>query len=429
MESNKSFWADSVTVSSRKSLTEKKETDVVIIGGGFTGLSTAYHLQQHGVNSIVLEQHHVGWGASGRNAGMLTTGYKKGLQQLERKFGQTKTKILLELSVECINLVKQLVEKHQMDCDLENSSQVKLAYKPSHFEKLQRENERLNTKYDYHTEIITPEKMKEEINTTYYHGGLLDPYSAAFNPFKYCVELARVVEELGGLIYEDSKVIRIKRNRNSVTVITPKGEVKAKELVIATNGYSTNITKKLTKSIMPIDSHIITTEPLPNNIIENINPKNRVFVDTKNFLYYFRLTKDNRMLFGGRVSFKKLKDKANGKLSPIYETLRQNMIEVHPELENVGITHCWGGTTAFTMDFLPHIGRLEDGTYFGIGYCGHGAAMSTLFGKFIADDIFMKYRNKSILESIKLKRIPLHSQRAKILSIVSAYYKIKDMLS
>jgi gamma-glutamylputrescine oxidase len=420
-----SYWSSTTNPHKAKpSLVDTLYTDVVIIGGGFTGLATAYHLRKRGVKAVVLEQNRVGWGASGRNAGMLTTGFKKSASKMAQMWGLTEARKFLNISVDCIRLVADIVKEHEIDCGLNDCGSIKAAYKPAHFERLKKEQEYMLNNFNYPTHLIEPGNMSEELNSPLYHGGLIDPHSGSFHPLNYALGLAEVIEELGGAIYEETPVTAIKRRGDQVHVSTPSGEVIANHLVVATNGYTSDITKKLQKTVIPIGSHIITTEPLLG-IAHKLIPNNRVVSDTKNFLYYFRMTQDQRLLFGGRVSFDKNKEENE----QFYHVLRMNMLDVFPDLKDVKVDFKWGGLTAFTIDMFPHIGQMEDGTYFAMGYCGHGAAMSTLLGKCLAENIINQAQGSNPLEKLPLRTVPLHGQQAKIMNLVGYYYRFRDRIS
>ncbi|WP_026565278.1 NAD(P)/FAD-dependent oxidoreductase [Bacillus sp. UNC41MFS5] len=427
-----SLWAATSNASNQRAeLNETIHSDVAIIGGGFTGLASAYFLSKAGKKVVVVEKERIGWGASGRNAGMLTTGYKKSIFELEKKLGTAKAKELMDMSADCVKLVKEIVDEHQFDCALETCGGIKVAYKPSHFEKMKKEHEHLLKSFQYETELVDANDIHSEINSPMYqYGGLIDRKSFAFHPLNYVIGLADIAEKMGASIYENTEVISINKkhgNNERFIVKTAKGEIKCKHIIIATNGYTSEITKRLAKSIMPIGSHIIATQPLPDQLANQIIPNKRVVSDTKNFLYYFRLTADQRMLFGGRVSFST--NSTPNEYDHIYSALHENLLTVFPDLKGMDVDYRWGGTTGFTFDFMPHIGETEDGMHFALGYCGHGAAMSTLLGKILAYKITGVERTETVLESLPLRTIPLHGQRVKVLNLVGYYYKIADQIS
>lgn len=199
--------------------------------------------------------------------------------------------------------------------------------------------------------------------------------------------------------------------------------MKAKELVVATNGYTTPLVKKLYKSVIPVGSFMIATKPLDQGLADSLIPNRRGLFDTKKWLYYFRLSQDNRLLFGGRVDFRAQEN------DELFNTLRGNMLEVFPQLQNSEVDLKWGGKLALTMDLFPHIGHTEEGIHFALGYSGHGVSLSTLMGKLIALNIHQKGRNLTVLENLPLKEVPLHNQRVIVLSIVGSYFRFLDWVS
>ncbi|MEW9674240.1 NAD(P)/FAD-dependent oxidoreductase [Ammoniphilus sp. 3BR4] len=428
MEHAGSYWAATANPSPRRHALDRRiQTDVAIIGGGFTGLATSYFLGKLGIKSIVLEQNRVGWGASGRNGGMVTTGFKKSASSMAKRWGLEEAKKMLNLSVDAIKLVNRIVKEHNIQCSYSQCGSIKMAFKPSHFDHLKRQHEYMLKNFDYPTTLVERSSMQEELRSNLYYGGLIDPHSDSFHPLNYAIGLAEIAEDLGASIYEETPVLSIQKKGTKFDLKTPNGAVQADELVVATNAYTSEITKKLSKSIMPIGSHILTTEPLPKELTKKLIPKKRMVTDTKNFLYYFRLTPDGqRILFGGRVSFDSNPNRVDEE--KLYTDLRENLLTVFPELNEFKIDYKWGGLTAFTMDMFPHIGKLEDGTHFALGYCGHGVAQSTLLAKFLADNIAKKDRIISRLEKLPLKTIPLHGQRATILNLVGQYYRLCDAI-
>jgi gamma-glutamylputrescine oxidase len=399
------------------------QADVAIIGAGFTGLSAAYHLQNLGFSTVVLDENCVGWGASGRNGSLMLVGYKHNLYALASKYGIETTKEMLDMSLDGIELVRSISEKHNINCEFTKNGSFLAAYKPSHLEKLKKEQEYMSRELKYENYIVEKKDVESEIHSPLYHGGMIDPNACYLHPLKYAIGLADAVEVSGGKIYEQTKVTSITRSNGEVTLTTPFGEVKASNVISATNGYTQKVTKKLSRSVIPVGSYILTTQPLGSGVANRLIPSKRGLFDTKKFLYYFRMTKDDRLLFGGRVNFK-----ANE--SPeLYQLLQKSMLEVFPELKQAKIDFTWGGNVALTFDLLPHIGQMDDGTYFALGYSGHGVSLSTLMGKLLALKITGDESDHNILEKFPLKQIPLHDQRALVLNIVGTYYRFLDWAS
>jgi gamma-glutamylputrescine oxidase len=419
-----SFWAATANPQlERPILKEHLQADVAIIGAGFTGLSTAYHLQKKGFSTIVLDEHCVGWGASGRNGSLMLVGYKHNLVTLAKKFGIETTRKMLDMSLDGINLVQSISEENNIDCEFKRNGSLLTAYKPSHLDGLKKEQEYMLEKLGYENTIIEKTDLHTEIQSPLYHGGMVDLNSAYIHPLKYAVGLGKAVESVGGKIFERSKVTSIEKRDNQATLFTPKGKVTAKHLIVATNGYTQSVTKKLASSVMPVGSYILTTEPLGEKAVKRFIPKNRGVFDTKKFLYYFRMTQDHRLLFGGRVDFNSVES------AELFQALRENMLQVFPDLKDARIDYTWGGNVALTFDLLPHIGQTEDGTYFALGYSGHGVSLSSLMGKLLALKINKEESGNSILEKFPLRQIPMHGQRTVVLNLVASYYKFLDWVS
>jgi gamma-glutamylputrescine oxidase len=407
----------------RKSVVGEIQADVAIIGAGFTGLATAYFLQKLGYKAVVLDEYCVGWGGSGRNGSLMLVGYKHSLVHIAKKYGVEAAKEMLHMSLDGINLVKKIVNEHQIDCDLTNKGSFCAAFKPSHLEGLKKEQEFMMKHLDYENYIVEAKDSRQEVNSPLYHGGLIDPNSHYFHPLNYAIGLADAVEAVGGQIYESSKAISIKHTQNEVIISTSEGTVKAKEVVVATNGYTSSLVNKLHKSVIPVGSFMIATKQLEKSLAESLIPNRRGLFDTKKWLYYFRLSQDNRLLFGGRVDFRAKEN------TDLFNTLRGNMLEVFPQLQNVEIEYKWGGKLALTMDLFPHIGKTDDGVHFALGYSGHGVSLSTLMGKLIAMNIHQKERNLTKLEKLPLKEVPLHNQRVVVLSLIGSYFRFLDWVS
>lgn len=421
MHHTDSLWADTANqLKARPSLEGTIETDVVIIGAGFTGLATAYYLRKAGVNCVVLDKNLVGWGASGRNAGMVLTGFKNSIQKIEKRWNREIAKVFLEQSGLGIEKVREIVEAEAIECSLSHCGSMKAAFKPIHSEALKREQEFMWQAYQYELQYVDRNQLKTELDSEYYHGGLVDFKSYSFHPLNYALGLANAVEESGGEIFEQTEVTSVDKNHQGYSVRTARGAVKAAHIVFATNGYTEKLNNTLTRSIMPMGSYIIATEPLEKQVAERLIPNNRMISDTKNFLYYFRRTPDERILFGGRVSFNSKED------ASLYQSLRENLLNVFPELSDCKIEYKWGGKVAFPMDFFPHVGTIENTMHYALGYCGHGASTSTLFGEYVAKNIISPNREKTKLEELPLRVIPLHSQKNLLLNLAGSYYSLLD---
>lgn len=379
-----SYWATTATIpTTDPSRRLPERVDVAVVGGGYTGLSAARTLAQRGAKVAVLEARTFGWGASSRNGGMVLTGLKLPVGTLIRKYGRETARKLFAESLASIDFVEQLVCEEEIECDFARCGHVELASKPAHFEAFAHDAEVLAREFDHPVRVIPRTELGSEIGSKRYFGGLVDEVSAGLNPARYVAGLVGAAQRSGAELFDQAPVAQIAREPGGFRVSTPRGTLQAREVFIATNGYTGTFAPALQKRVIPIGSYTIATEPLPEALAQELVPRNRMLFDSKNFLYYFRLTPDRRMLFGGRGSF--LPDSTTT-VRESAEILRRGMVAVYPQLRDARVEYAWGGTLGFTFDILPHAGRL-DGLFFALGYGGHGVAMATYLGARVAATI------------------------------------------
>ena len=308
------------------------KVDVVVIGGGYTGLSTARSLAKNGAKVIVLEKETIGWGASSRNGGQVLTGLKVGVGNLIKKFGLERARELYSSSLASIDFTEQLIADEQIDCEYERAGHIDAAFKPAHFEHFKHTAEILERDFNHPVKLVAEADQGSELGTQYYHGLMIDERSGQVHPAKYVRGLATAVERYGVELHEKTPALKMEKEQSGFKITTPRGSIATKEIVVATNGYTDQSAQKIRRRVFPVGSYIIATEPLSADVAAKILPKHRVVFDTKNFLYYFRLSSDNRMLFGGRAQFTPSTPNSNHASA---EILRRGMVEVFPELANV----------------------------------------------------------------------------------------------
>ncbi len=398
--------------------------DVVVIGGGFTGLSAARRLASLGARVTVLERETIGWGASSRNGGMVLTGHKHGVGEMLQTLGAAKTHELWDASLAALECVATIIQEENIDCDFARRGHFEAAYKPAHMKYLQAGHELLEREFDYPTTVVPKEKLRTELDTDFYHGGLVDERSAGLHPAKYVRGLARAAQRAGADLREGVAAEQIEKTARGFKIKTTRGAIEAKDIFAATNGYTGRAMPQLQKRILPIGSFIMATEPLESKLAEQLIPNNRMIFDTKNFLYYFRRSPDDRIVFGGRAAFFPETDDT---VRASADILRQGLLKIFPQIENVPTAYAWGGTLGFTFDIYPHAGQL-DGIYYAMGYAGHGVALATYLGQQMANRIAGKEWHNPF-EGMNFPTMPLYRGNPWFLPFAALYYRFMDWVS
>jgi glycine/D-amino acid oxidase-like deaminating enzyme len=376
-----SYWSATATPFEPPQVDIRASTDVAIIGGGYTGISAARALARRGASVDVLEARSLGWGASTRNAGMMIVGLKCGAETLVQKYGEDLGRQLFEVSAEANRFVEELIHGQGVDCDYGRVGHMTLAAKPRDHDSLQREAECLERRFGHRTRVLSRADMAEQSGSTRYHGALVDDHSAGLHPAKYFHGLARLAAKAGARLHPNTPVEAVERLDGGFRLRTPRGEVRAREVLVATNGYTPEILPDFRRRIIPFGSYIVVTERLDPTVAERLIPRNRMMIDTKHILYYWRRTPDDRLLFGGRVSF------TPATVEESRRFLSRAIAEVYPELADVRIEYTWSGNVGFTFDLMPHVGRHENQMHYAMGFCGHGVAMGSYLGAQIGEMI------------------------------------------
>lgn len=399
------------------------DADVCVIGGGYTGLSSAIHLAKLGLSVVLLEAHQVGWGASGRNGGQVGSGHNKDQIQLEKQFGTTRAKELWQIAESAKAIVKSVIEEFSINCDYKLGV-AHPDHKPRFASESKRIVEKLNNDYAYSKiEYLNQEKMAEISGSTQYFGGTFDQGAAHLHPLNYALGLAKAAQSLGVKIFEHTKVSHYKIAEMG-QVFTAHGKVCTHKIVLACNGHLANLEPKLAGQIMPINNFIVATEPLDDALVEKINPHDVALADSRFVVNYYRLSADKRLLFGGgenyRTSFPK----------DIASFVRKPMLEIYPYLKDTKIDYAWGGTLAVTLNRMPNFGTLHDHKIiYAQGYSGHGVAMATLAGQMIADYICGDGDQFNIMANLPSPRFP-GGKWLRWPSMVAgmAYYALRDRI-
>ncbi|MFT5721594.1 MAG: gamma-glutamylputrescine oxidase [Motiliproteus sp.] len=380
-----SFYVDSANDKQEyPALEGEQEADVCIIGGGYTGLSAALHLAEQGYSVVLLEAEKVGWGASGRNGGQLNAGQNVDQGELEASVGPQNARALWDLSLESVDLVKSLIDKHHIQCDLKPGV-LHVATKASAGAHYQRSIDKLQREYAYDGVRFVPEaELRQMLDTDRYVSGELWRDGAHLHPLNYALGLANAATAAGARLFENSRVSGYDTAigpHKTAFVRSLNGAVKAKFVLLACNGYLGKLETKVAGKIMPINNFILATEPLSESRARQLIRDDVAVADSKFVINYFRLSAENRLLWGGGENY------SSRFPADIKSFVRKTMLEIYPQLADVRIDYGWGGTLAVTMNRMPHFERIDANLFVAQGYSGHGVALATLGGKLMAEAI------------------------------------------
>jgi glycine/D-amino acid oxidase-like deaminating enzyme len=427
----KNYWLETVTTPAVAASPELPDSvDVAIVGAGFCGLSAARALAKRSVKVAVLEAETFGWGASSRNGGMVLTGMKLPVPVLIKRYGREAVRKMYAASLDSIDCVEQIVREESIDCNFSRCGHLEVACKQAHFDGYEESAALIKREFNSDRRIIPKSELLGEIGSDIYFGGMVDDTSASLNPARYVAGLAHAAQRAGACLYDHTRVTSVEPSTNNgarkFRLQTSKGPVTAREVLLASGAYTTEATPVLRKKIIPIGSYIIATEILSADLAHELSPRNRMIYDSKHFLHYYRLTPDNRMLFGGRAAFF---PETENTVRQSAEILRRGMIRVYPQLRGAKVEFVWGGTLDFTLDVMPHAGKIA-GMYFATGFAGHGVAAATWLGAKLAAQICGDPSDIPF-DGIKFPAAPLglRSGHTWALPLASAWYRLLDFFT
>ena len=395
--------------------------DVCVVGGGVTGLSSAIHLAEKGYQVCVLEAQKIGHGASGRNGGQFIFGFGSEMPTVRKLVGESEAKKLWELSLEAIQVTHQLVKKHKIDCDWQ-WGHVHTAVKARQVNELSDFRDDLMRHYNYDLEWLEGNSLLEYVASPRYLAGVKDQQSGHLHPLKYTLGLAKAAQEMGVDLFEESPVQNW-LGKDEVLLSLPNATLKASYLVLAGNAYLGSLGKKLSQRLMPVGTYMIATEPLGSTRAGQLLPDNSAVADINFVLDYFRLSADQRLLFGGGVSYSTIPP------VNVRSYLKKRMLKVFPSLDDVELEYGWGGLVGITMNRMPNFGRLAPNVYLAQGFSGHGVALTGLAGKLMAEVISgtaERFDVMSRVPHLPFPGGPLFRMPALLLG--TTWYRLRDLL-
>ena len=397
--------------------------DVAIIGGGFTGLGAALQLAKAGAKVIVLEADQVGSGASGRNGGHLNNGLAHSFLAAKAELGAERAIALYKAFDDSIDTLERLIAEENIACDFRRCGKLKLASKPGHFEGIARNFEAINREVDPETKLLSATDLKAEIGSPF-HGGMLFKKSAMMHMGRFAAGLATAANRRGAIIVEQAAVTEQVQEAKGYRLTTAKGTLRAEQVLLATGAYTPSAFGYFRRRIIAVGSFIIATRPLTAAEAASVLPGNRTYVNSMNIGNYFRLSPDNRLIFGGRARFSATSDQRSDAKSGTI--LRAAMERMFPQLAGIDIEYCWGGLVDMTADRYPRAGR-EGGLWYAMGYSGHGAQLSTHLGTIMADAMLGR-PDKNPMKHAPWPDVPGQFGKPWYLPFVGAYYKTLDWI-
>jgi gamma-glutamylputrescine oxidase len=420
-----SYYADSAHAApERASLTGSVDCDVCVIGAGIAGCSSALHLAERGLSAVLLEDHRVGWGASGRSGAQAIPGVAAGQVKLGRLLGPAAARQVWDVSVEGLALMRELIARFRIDCDWVDGHLL-TAVKARHERELQAELHELRDHHGYRgVRYLEREELRGLLATDRYLGALYDTNAGHLHPLNYTLGLAAAAEHLGVRIFEGTRALSFStRGASRVRIATAHGEVRARFLVLCGNVYLGATAPSLGKKIMAVATYIVATEPLGAARARQLIANDAAVADMNWVLDYFRRSADHRLLFGGRVNYSGLRTfDAPG-------VTRVRMLRVFPQLRDVRIEYAWGGDVDITLNRAPHFGRLAPNVYFLQGFSGHGIALTGIAGKLVAEAIGGTAERFDVFARIPHADFPGGAGlRRPALVLAMLWYRIKDLL-
>ena len=397
-----------------------EKADVLIIGSGYTGLNCAIQTARGGRDTLVIDSQSIGWGCSSRNGGQISGEIKPGYDELRRKYGAEQAFALTKEARNALDWIKSFVEAEKIDCDFRQCGRYSAAHNPRQFRQLVKQAENQPKGLEQSLTIIDRNNQASEIDSDFYQGGLIIGEHCSLNPASYHQGLADRALSAGSRLVGDCEALHIERNKQGFSVTTRKGRVQADKLVVATSGYTGEVTPWQRRRLIPIGSYMLATESLDTDRVQKLIPNDRVFSDSRKLVVYFRRSPDaRRILFGGRVS---VYESDPVKSAP---ALRQEMLRIFPQLEDARLSHAWMGFVGFTFDYLPHLGE-QDGLFYAMGYCGSGICLASYFGHKLGQQLLGETDGRIAFNDIPFQTRPFYTGKPWFLATAVQYYQLRD---
>ena len=417
-----SFWLEGLPEFNSISNKLPQRVDVAIVGSGYTGLNAALQTIRGGRSTVVFEAGVPGQGCSTKNGGQISTSIKPSLEKLSAKFGTQNGIAIRQEGENALNWIGDFITSEKIDCNFSRVGRYHAAHTQKHYELITRDAEKVNRSEGIEAYAVPKNEQLKELGSDVYHGGVVFPRHASVDPGKYHRGLLQRVIDAGVDVFGQCAVLDIEQTPDGFVITTQKGKVKARDVIIATNGYTSNLTPWLQKRVIPIGSYIISTEELDPVMVNELFPTNRIASDTCKVIYYYRTSPDRkRILFGGRVSATETNPLLSG------PKLLKDLYRIFPQLEGIKISHSWTGTVAYTFDEMAHTGQ-HNGIYYSMGYCGSGVSMASYLGMRLGQKVLGLVEGKTAFDDLPFPTRPLYNGRPWFLPAVVSWYRMQDRI-
>lgn len=414
------YWHDGIAALTSTVSVPMNKVDVAVIGAGYTGLQAAIATARAGRSTQIIDMRELGWGCSTRNGGQISPSIKPALSTLARRHGVDRAKAIRDEGYRSLEWIGAFIEAEGIQCDYQRCGRFHAAHTPAHFDALVRDTEKLGRDEGVPFDVVPRNDQHAELGTDAYFGGVVLKQHASVDPAKYYSGLLDLAKKAGVSITDDCPALDIRRDGSAFVVTTPKGDIRAENIVIATNGYTTSLVPWLQRRVIPIGTYMIATDPLPRALMDKLLPTDRVVSDTCKVVYYYRPSPDrSRILFGGRVSAAETDPAISG------PKLHHDMCRIFPELADYGYTHSWTGTVAFTFDTHAHLGQ-HTGIHYAMGYCGSGIGMASYLGMRLGQQLVGDPDGATAFDNLPFPTRPLYFGKPWFLPSVVQWYRLRD---
>lgn len=414
------YWWEDAPLAAQPATELPQQTDVAIVGCGYTGLSAALTLLGKGRSVVLLDDQRAGEGASSRNGGMCGDILKPTLSELSERYGRQTSVALYSETRDALNFLKHFVATNAIACDFAQAGRLTGIASEQQVRSIEAESALLKREVgiDYH--MVSKRDLHNEIGSDLYVGARIHPHHAGLQPAKYVAELIRIVRERGAHIQDRTRLLSYVSAGRNFELVTSRGKLRTRDLIIATNGYTGAATSWLRRRIVPVTSYMIATKVIPLRTMRELFPTGRLVIDTNRLLVYYRPSPDGtRILFGGRPAYTKVN------LETSARRLMEYLCQIFPVLRTSSVAHSWFGYIGYTFDHLPHVGT-KDGVHYAAGYCGSGVVLATWLGRKAAYRLLGDTEGKSAFANLTHPTHPLYRGRPWFLPLVQAWYQLQD---